>query len=252
MLWAFEPVKYCKAAPNDSSGTNLGDAAERAEMVHGRGTLVGHGQNVQVAHGFFAAAIAPRGLKAAHRGAGFQKGEDGLGVLVGLGPEHALARLGRQRDAFEDGGFGLLAKAFQPAHLLRLARGAQLVEAVDAELAVQGGSPLGPQAGDAQYGQHTLGHFGHQFVEHGQRASFDQLGDFLGQVLADSLDVGQLPLRIAHDLGDRLGEVADRACGIAIGAHPKRIRPLEFQQIGDLVELVGCFGIGHGGHVVGP
>ena len=61
----------------------------------------------------------------------------------------------------------------------------------------------------------------------------DQGGDLLGQVLADALDVGQLAAGIGDDFGHRLGQVADRAGRVAIGADAERIRPLEFQDVGD-------------------
>ena len=55
-----------------------------------------------------------------------------------------------------------------------------------------------------------------------------------------------LPLGIGHDLGHRLGQVVDRAGGVAIGPHAERVRALELQQVGDLLENGGDFGVGHG------
>src|SRR5256886_16718474 len=52
--------------------------------------------------------------------------------------------------------------------------------------------------------------------------------------------------RSAHQLRDRLGEVADRAGGIAIGAHPEGVGVLDLEEIGDLVEHAGDVGILHG------
>ena len=78
-LWSFEPVKYCRAAPNDSRGTirrstwnpcaaaptswcRRGPARrprrETAEAVHHLRRLAGHDQDVQVADRVLAAAIA--------------------------------------------------------------------------------------------------------------------------------------------------------------------------------------------------
>ena len=58
-----------------------------------------------------------------------------------------------------------------------------------------------------------------------------------------------LPLGIGGDLGHRLGQIADRAGGVAIGPDAERVGVLEFQEVGDLVEDVGDFGVGHGDRV---
>src|SRR5256886_17352534 len=52
--------------------------------------------------------------------------------------------------------------------------------------------------------------------------------------------------RSAHQLRDRLGEVADRAGGVAIGAHPEGVGVLDLEKIGDLVEQASDVGILHG------
>ena len=45
----------------------------------------------------------------------------------------------------------------------------------------------------------------------------------------------------------RLGQVADRAGRVAIGADAELVRPLEFQDVGDLLEGKGDFDVGHHG-----
>ena len=84
-----------------------------------------------------------------------------------------------------------------------------------------------------------------EFLQHLQLAGRHQGRDLLGQVLADALEVGQLAAGICDDFRRRLGQVADRAGRVAIGADAERIRPLEFEDVGDGIEGVGNFGISH-------
>ncbi len=82
-------------------------------------------------------------------------GEQLLDDLVGLGPVHPLVGLRGQVDAGQDLLLRLLAEAFERLHLVGFAGGAQLVERGDAQLLVQRGRLLRPQAGDADHRQHA-------------------------------------------------------------------------------------------------
>ena len=168
-------------------------------------------------------------------------------MLVGLGPEDPPLGLGGDVEPLQNGRLRLRAKALELLDLVRLAGRAKFVERGDLQLVVELGRPLRPQARHAEDGQHAFGNLGQQLVEHRQRAGLDQRGDLLGQILADALDVGQRPLGIGHDVGRRFGQIVDRPRGVAIGPDAERIRPLKLQQVGNLLENGGDFGIGHEG-----
>ena len=140
----------------------------------------------------------------------------------------------------------LAPKPLSVPDLVRLAGRAQVVQRGDVQLVVELCRPLGPQARHAEDRQHAFGNLGQQLFEHRQRAGLDQRGHFLGQVLADALDVGQRPLGIGHDVGRRFGKIVDRPRRVAIGADAERIGALELQQVGNLLENGGDFVVGHG------
>ncbi len=125
---------------------------------------------------------------------------------------------------------------------------AKLVERGHLELVEEHGGPLRPQARAraGSPGPHS-GTCGAEFFEHRQLAGGCQRGDLLGQVLADALDVGQFRAagrpRSRPTGSGRSRIVAGR---VAIGPDAERVGPLEFQEVGDLVEGGGDFGIGHG------
>ena len=77
------------------------------------------------------------------------------------------------------------------------------------------------------------------------RAGFEQLFDFLGQVFADAVDVGEVRVRIGGHVGQRLGEIGDPPGRVAIGAHAKRVGVLELEQVGDFVESGGDVAVVH-------
>ena len=111
MLCCFEPVKYCRAAPNEISGTtrrstctplvsridifvsprakHLGQPAVVGQMVHHTLCIFGDGQKIQIAHGILAAAITAGGFDFLDSPATVHVAENRLDVLIGLGPKHA-------------------------------------------------------------------------------------------------------------------------------------------------------------------
>ncbi len=66
-------------------------------------------------------------------------------------------------------------------------------------------------------------------------AGLDDLLDLLREVLADAGDVGQRRAAL-HERFDVAAQFADGARGVPVGAHPERVRALDVEQIGDLVE----------------
>src|SRR5438876_543846 len=65
-------------------------------------------------------------------------------------------------------------------------------------------------------------------------------------VRAGTKDLTEIP-GIGEDLvGEGLGEVPNRAGGVAVGAHPERVGVLDLEEVGDLVEQPGDVGILHG------
>ena len=101
--------------------------------------IVGHGENVQIAHRFPGRDDSCRPPKLLDRRNGPQMFQQFTDVHVGLGPIDAIVGRGGQVDAGGDGLFGFGAKTFQAAARAFLAGAAQLVERVDAQLAVQDG-----------------------------------------------------------------------------------------------------------------
>ena len=123
---------------------------------------------------------------------------------------------------------------------------AEIVEGGDLQFVIELRRPFWAQAGHAEDRQHALGNLGQEFFEHRQRAGLDQRGHLFREVLADPLDIRQRAVRIADNVGGRLGQVVDRTGGVAIGPDAERVGPLELQQVGDLLEDGGDFVIGHG------
>ncbi len=104
---------------------------------------------------------------------------------------------------------------------------------------------FGPSARNAQQRQHAGGNCRSQLFEHRELAGVDQLGDFLGQVLADAFDLGRSRLGSASDVGERLGKSLSLRARVAIRAHAERIGVLKLQQVGDFVERGGNVAVGH-------
>ena len=235
MLCSFEPVKYCRAAPNDSAGTarrsTCTPAVRRSDIfvsprasteatapyvarwsIDG-GDLAGDDQEIQVADRLLAPPVAAGGGDLFDRRAWPHVLQDFPHVLVGFDPEDPLLRFGGDVEALQNGRLHLGAEALEALDAMILAGGAQFVERGDMELVVELRRPLRPQPRHAQDRHHALRHHGAELFEHRQRARFDQGGHLLGQVLADAFNLRERTARIAHDHRGRLGQVVDRPRG---------------------------------------
>ena len=76
----------------------------------------------------------------------------------------------------------------------------------------------------------------------------DDFADLAGEVVADAGQPGQV-LAFFQQQARFLRQFAQRARGIAVGADAERIRALDFQQVGDLLEDGGDVGV-MDGHLV--
>ncbi len=155
MLWSFEPVKYCRrctkrfrrhdaqvdlqaASEADrhfrvAAADHRGQLFESAELVHRVLRVVGVDQEIDVANGFAAAAVAAGDLHLANAVHLAHVGEQFLHDFVGVRPVHPLMRTGGQVDAGENFLLCFLAEAFESLHLVGFAGGLQGVERRDAE-----------------------------------------------------------------------------------------------------------------------
>ena len=71
--------------------------------------------------------------------------------------------------------------------------------------------------------------------------------EFLRQILPDAGEFQEGALGIAGDIGNRFGQIADHPGGVAIGPHPKRICPLDLQDVGIFIEQPGHIEVLHEG-----
>ena len=193
MLCSFEPVKYCRAAPNDSAGTARrstctpagrrsdifvspramieATAAVVGQVVHHGVDVAGDDQEIQVADGFLAAAIAAGGGDLL----------DGL-AAVACGPRiswtcwsASIQRIRCSASAAMSSPCRMAASILAPKplsslDLVRLAGRAEFVERGDVQFVIELAARFGPRPGHAEDRQHAFGNLGQQFFEHRQRA----------------------------------------------------------------------------------
>jgi hypothetical protein len=160
-----------------------------------------------------------------------------------FGQQYPPARLLPPLQSLEDFLFRLDPEASELANPVLFGGPAQVVEGADPEPLVQGLGPLGAQAGHgdqvAQAGRHLTA----QLPPERQVAGLQEGADLPGEVLADA---GQFVQFLRRHLGQGLGKVADGAGGVAVGADPERVLPLEVQQVRHLLESLGDLGVFHG------
>src|SRR5207245_11282737 len=96
------------------------------------------------------------------------------------------------------------------------------------ELRVQELRARGAEGRDAQQIEQAGGELGRELFAERQLARRDDVADFLGEVLPDTGDLGEVFLVSTHQLGNRLRIVADRAGGVAVGPDPEGICVLDF------------------------
>ena len=66
-------------------------------------------------------------------------------------------------------------------------------------------------------------------------SALDNLGQHSGQSLADTRDVGDLPFRIFHDIGDAFRIALDGGGPIAIAPDAERILAGDFHEVGGFI-----------------
>ncbi len=239
---AGEPDRKLRVAAAD----HFGRVVELHQVVHRGGGVFGVDQQVEVADRLAAAAVAAGGLDLPDAFVLAHVGDQLLDDRVGLGPVHPHVGRGGEVDAGEDFFLRLGAEAFELAHLVGLAGGPQHVERIDLEFFVERRRLLGTEPGNSQERHHARRHRGAELFEHGELARLHQLGDLLGQVLANAFDVGDIAFGIGDDPLERLGIVAHLAGRVAIRPHAKRVGALEFQQVGHFVKRGGDIAVVHG------
>ena len=122
----------------------------------------------------------------------------------------------------------------------------QVVQRLDAQLVEHGGRFLRADPRNPHDGQDAFRDLGQQFVQLRQLPGADQRGRFLRDGFADAVDRQQpLPV-VGHDRRHGLGQVADGPGAVAVGPHAKRVLVFEFQQVRNLLQDGGDFGVGHG------
>ena len=138
------------------------------------------------------------------------------------------------------------AEALELPHAAGVERLGEIGAGLHLELLVEQLHPLGAEPRDPQQVEQARGELGGELAVEFQRARADDLGDLLGQVLPDPGDLGQVFRARPDQVGEGLGEVPNRAGGVAVGAHPERVGVLDLEEVGDLVEQPGDVGILHG------
>ena len=168
---------------------------------------------------------------------------------VGLAEEHPVGPVGEARDPLEDRLLGPGGEALHGAQPAGLGRRAELVQCVDAELVVDEPDRARPHARQLEHLHEGRWDLGPEAVVEAEAAGRDDLGDLVGDRLADAGDPRPRPAAV------RLGDV-DRAVGDGVG------RPvighgledelaLDLEHVADLVEDPGEVAVRQGGGVEG-
>ena len=213
MLWAFDPVKYCIAAPRLSGGDQPQIGLKAAVEQHAR-LRVAAPEHALDQRGSrrsrpSATASAPEASRSmspqvsqprrrlptgVDRRAGRalaevadERGRRVVGVRQQMAAGVALAFLER----LEDQRFLLRAHAAQRADAAVGRRAFEIVERADAELAVQRGDGLRADALQVQQVEDGRRKLGEQLAMKGRIAGLGDLADSRGQVLADAGNLAQ-------------------------------------------------------------
>src|SRR5437867_2379810 len=229
------PQVHLEAAPELHGGAGLAlrddvrHVAVRDEPVHDRGAalpLRGH-DNVQVPDRLASPAVAPGDFHVADASTGLEirdyRGRLGFGFVE----EHAPLPDLRLADPGPHFFFHLRPEPLELLDFAFVERGRAVGRRFHLELFVEQLHALGPEPGNAQQVQQSRGQLARELFAERQLTGGDDGRDLLGQVVADAGDVGQVFGPGAHQIGDRLGEIPNGAGGVAVGAHPERIRVLD-------------------------
>lgn len=143
---------------------------------------------------------------------------------------------------------GLLAKPGQVANAALARRLVELRQRLHVELVIEHLHPLRADAGDAQELGDRRRHRPAQPVERGRMPGCCDLADLAREVRADPGQPGER-LALGQCAGNVELQIADEARRVAIGAHAKRVRVADLEQIGHLFEQPRDVGVvdGHCG-----
>ena len=136
------------------------------------------------------------------------------------------------------------AEPAQAAQLLRLGRGAELVERVDPELVVEPAGALGTEPGQVHHRDHAARELRAQLDRLRHVAGVDQRLELGLQRLADAGQLGDLA--VARELLDGDRRLAHGLGGGAVGEDAVGDGPVELVEVGELLEGGGDLGVRHG------
>ena len=106
---------------------------------------------------------------------------------------------------------------------------------------------FGAEPGQAQQIEQSGWHRRDELLALGQGARLDQRRDLLRDAAPDSGEIGEVELLTCYELGDGVGVIGNRACGVAVRAHLERIARGDLEEIGDVTEEAGDLGVLHPG-----
>ena len=196
---------------------HLSNTGELDEVVSGASEVAARNQQVEVAHGLAAAAQRARRLDALDAFDLADIGRKLLGRVVGgVQPEASRGAL-KDFEGFQDVLLRFFVHPRQFPQSPGLGCGPELVERLDAELAVKQASLLRPDAlhlNDLEQGARNL--LQHVLVILAL-AGLDQLLDLGGEVRSDAGDFRQFAVRVARDVLQALGIALDAALGAVVG-----------------------------------
>lgn len=182
------------------------------------------------------AAQAAGGAAADDAGVRAELLEDRIGEVEGGADVMVRGVVSAELDAFEDFRLGLFAEAGQLGEAALLAGLLECLDGLDAKFAVNGLYLFRPQPRDVEHGDESVGDRSLEVVVVGEAAGGDQLGDFVGQGLADALDVAQALL--LDELVQRLGETLEGAGAVLVGTSLERVLALQLEKHPNLLEDV--------------
>ena len=213
------------------------DHLERGERRDDRGRIVGRDDDVEVLDAVAQAPRGPRDLGADDRGLGAQPLDDPLGDLERAGQRDA--RAGRalvvRLERGEDRRLGLRARSPSargrgPRSPRRAAHPASRRRAPRTAAA----RSSGPTPSSRVIATTPGGNFARSFSAAGIEPGLQQRRQLLLERLADARQLGHAAL--AHHPRDRLGRVADRLRGVAVGDDAVDHRAVQLVQVAELVE----------------
>ena len=200
-------------------------------MIHGRQGVLGGGDDIQVAHGLFAAAEAAGNRKLMNRLEAFEILIELQSIGFRLGVEEPLALFFVEDDPFEDLLLGFDIKARKFTDPVLLGGLFEIFQGTDAELFVEDSRPFGSDPFDLEQVQDMRGELLFDRFELGQLPGGDDFGDLFGDPLPDIGKLGEVV-----SLFDQFGEVVaaglDGPGGVAVSPDAERVVPLQFQIVG--------------------